>query len=138
MNRSAIIVCERLVGVPFAKGGRSYAAADCWGLLRLAYRDMLGIELPILGVAADSDRSLVERQVTADQWQAVEPGHEQPGDVVTLRADGWPAHVGMVVGGRRMLHVVEGASSRIERYDSRIWTSRIDGFYRHPRRAAVR
>jgi murein DD-endopeptidase len=37
---------DQFVGIPYVAHGRDYAGADCWGLLYLFYRDVLGVQIP--------------------------------------------------------------------------------------------
>ncbi len=72
-------VPHRLVGIPFIAGGRGWDGCDCWGLLLLAYREVLGIELPSYDRAGAGD---VPRAIVEGAWQEVVPPHlELAGDV---------------------------------------------------------
>ena len=37
---------DKLIGVPYVKGGSDYKGVDCYGLIKLYYNDMLNIQLP--------------------------------------------------------------------------------------------
>jgi len=124
-----LTVPPHLIGIPFLLGGRTSAGCDCWGLLWLAYGELLDISLPSL---APGDVDAVELAKTA--WRQLPPGAEAAGDVLLFRVQGWPGHVGLAVGRRRMLHVSEGTTSRVERYDTPVWLPRLEGAYRHPQR----
>jgi hypothetical protein len=60
------------------------------------------------------------------------PGDELPLDLVLLRVP-HPTHVGMVAGGRLMLHIQRATgTARLERYDLAPWgADRVEGFYRY-------
>jgi cell wall-associated NlpC family hydrolase len=126
---AGLAVPARLVGIPFVTGGRGLGGCDCWGLLRLAYAELLGIELPRLDL---DPPPAVEEQVQEQGWIKVSLYAERPGDVLAIRVDGWPVHVAMVAAPALMLHTTEGACSRLERYRTPLWRHRIQGVYRHP------
>jgi uncharacterized protein YijF (DUF1287 family) len=53
------------------------------------------------------------------------------GDIVVLRLNGRPWHVGLMVDKCVMLTIDRGTSSCLERLDSPRWKGRLDGFYRY-------
>ena len=123
----------RYVGIPFADHGRDASGCDCWGLVRLFYREQLGIELSDLGPTyRDTTDAGGMRRVYDDQlacWRPVKT--PAPGDAVVLKVRGEPVHVGVVVDRRRMLHVESGTDAVVERFDGALWAPRLIGFYRH-------
>lgn len=123
----------KYVGIPFADHGRGASGCDCWGLVRLFYRQELGIELSDLGPSyRDTTDAAGMRLVHADQlacWRRVHA--PQPGDVALLNVLGAPVHVGVMLDRRRMLHVQRGIDAAIERIDGPLWRNRLEGFYRH-------
>jgi hypothetical protein len=125
------------IGIPYLSGGRDRAGSDCWGLVRLVYREQYGIDLPSYG-EIDYDAANIAQTAGLiadhrDQWQDVQD--PCAGDVVLLRIEGYPAHVGVMIDATRMLHVHrDGLTSCIERLDGGSWRHRIEGYYRHAER----
>lgn len=126
------------VGIPFAPHGRTRDACDCWGLAQLAYREQFGVELPAYDAgyanAGRDDAADLARLIEAGRvaWREVPAGHERVGDLILLRLWNRPMHIGIVIGGKRMLHACEGVGTAVERYDGRAWQAKVVGFYRHP------
>ena len=121
----------RSVGVPFVEHGRDYDGLDCWGLVWIAYRDVLGIHLPSLSESYDKVRDWKGLRelflVTRNEWRKV--ACPSTGDVAAIYRRGIPIHFGLVIqGGRRILHVEEG----IETVHEPISRFRIEGTYRQP------
>lgn len=122
------------VGIPYRHNADDRGGADCWGLVRLVYREEMGIELESHGgvYPDDSEKS---RQAAAqaalrerERW--IKVTHPKPYDVLLLRVMGVPVHVGIVVDARSFLHVMKGTQSIIEPIYSAHWRKRIDGFFR--------
>ena len=121
------------IGVPFRDGGCGRSGADCWGLVRLVYRERFGIALPgpVVDVSA-LERAAIEPALDLTReafWEAADD--PRPGDVVSLRIGGAESHVGLVATPGRMLHVLEGGHAVIETYTSRRWKERVCGVYRY-------
>lgn len=123
------------VGLPWAFAGRSRAGVDCWGLLWLIYRDVLGIQ--ITSYAQETTDAPEREQIAAlmagelvkSPWRPVE--QEQPFDMVIFRRAGIDSHVGIVVSPGRMLHITHDTESRVERFDQGRWKSKLLGIRRH-------
>lgn len=120
---------DNLVGIPWCAGGRTRDGADCLGLVQIAYRELLAIELPEHPNAHPADHDAVRREVATakETWTRIED--PQPFDVVLLRERPW--HLGLVVGRSLMLHMPEGLSSKVESFATGRHAARIEGFYRH-------
>ena len=127
----------RAIRVPFMDKGRDWDAWDCWGMVYVFHRDVLRVALPSYTEhyqdAGDSPktrkalRDLIAASMGA--WQRI--GTPEPGDVVLLNIGGRPIHVGLAIGGGRMLHTERKIDTVIERLASPMWAKRIEGFYRH-------
>lgn len=125
---------ERFVGIPYVPHGRSYEGADCWGILFLYYRDVLGTPVPAYSAEMDAREfkhgAIAPLMATEREklWQQVET--PQPGDGVLMRAGRHDSHVGVFLGQGRMLHSEGPDPSVIDRIGDMRWRNRISGFYR--------
>ncbi len=124
---------ERAVrrAVPFRPLGRSWQGWDCWGLVWLLHREVLDIALPSYTARYDGadDWAALDALIRAELSRYRRLAAPQPGAVAVLRIGGRYAHVGVVTGSGRMLHVLRGARTCCERYDGPVWAKRLDGFY---------
>lgn len=126
---------DRFVGIPYLDKGRSIVGVDCWGLLRMVFRELRGIELPSYSerYVTGADRRAMARLIAGelDDWHEVPAGQEQSFDGVLMREGKYPRHIGVVTQPGMLLHVEQGETSRIERYRSGILAGRIVGFFRY-------
>jgi len=107
----AISYAQQQLGKPYLWGGTGPEAFDCSGLMMMAYR-AAGITIP---------------RTSEVQWTwgpQIQPGHEQPGDLVFfVGSDGTPTspgHVGMVLGKGMMIEAEQtGVPIHIVRYSDR-------------------
>jgi probable lipoprotein NlpC len=126
----------KYVGLPWLEKGRDVAGVDCWGLLRLVYADVLGIELPsydeaYASVTERDEVAALTGQAKNAPWIPVTKGEEVQFDMLVFRRGRWGSHVGLVVNQGLMLHISEGLSSFVQSYDSGQWRHRLTGIYRH-------
>jgi cell wall-associated NlpC family hydrolase len=132
-----MINVRRYIGLPFADHGRDWDGCDCYGLVRLVYREEWGIELPSL---AGDYASALEREDVAALLSTGRPAWAMPvatpaqGDVVVLRrggeAKGQGSHLGIVLEPGLMLHIHRHTSAVCERFDGMIWRHRVEGYLR--------
>ena len=124
------------VAVPFKEHGRDINGCDCWGLVRLVYKEQLDIWLPDRldyenTKAFDQTSALVSTYKASGYWKEIPKGQQQDYDVVVLKINSLPCHVGVVCdGGKSFLHVIEGANSVIDRLSGLRWGGRIDSYWR--------
>lgn len=127
----------RYVGLPWQCMGRSRAGIDCWGLVWLAFRECLSVELPSY---EENYASLVERRELAallsseagrGSWQPIDAGDERDFDVATFRQGRLESHVGLIVGRGSMLNITETTLSHIARIDAGYWQPRLIGVFRY-------
>jgi cell wall-associated NlpC family hydrolase len=105
---TAITYARQQIGKPYVWGATGPDAFDCSGLVMMAYR-AAGISIP---------------RTSQQQWlwgPRVQPGHEEPGDLVFFAgSDGTPAapgHVGLVIGKNLMVEAyATGFALRISQF----------------------
>jgi len=119
--------------VPYLNRGRTKTGLDCWGLVRMIYRDELGIYLGNLDGYSDSENEEEVGNVivseSSDNW--IETTSPKPLDVVVLRLASKPCHVGVVIGGGDFIHALRGRGVTVGRLSGVLWRNRIHAFYRY-------
>lgn len=92
----------RMVGVPWRRWRSDFEAVDCFGLIVLYFREVLGISL---GDVPETD--IATGFAAARGWEQCD--RAEPGAVgfMTWR-HGAPTHCGIVLPGGRLLHAQEG------------------------------
>lgn len=114
------------VGLPYREGGDTRTGVDCYGLLRLVYRERLGLYLDDAAGVCDGE------------WRRVPAGSRLAlWDALLFNIAGQPAHCAIALENSEMLHIVRGGTSCVERFTSMKWISRIEGIYRHCRAQQV-
>lgn len=103
------------IGIPFADRGRDRSGCDCWGLVRLVYAERCGIDLPSY---LDGYRDIADGEglargmaVMLPDWRASDPVEFA---VPLIRFHQGRLHVGILVDGRRMLHVERAKLACVE------------------------
>lgn len=122
---------SRYIGIPFKDGGRDFSGLDCWGLVRLAWKEEEGVLMPDMG---DEYSSAFERgdvcglfgKYTAQDWnEDVTKEPRRPLDVLVFSFGMLELHAGLWVAPGEMLHVMQGMETCVERYDTFKWKRRL-------------
>lgn len=127
---------DKYVGLPFADLGRDVQGVDCYGLLRLIYRDELAIELPsYVGSYVCSDEQaevakLLGEAAVEGPW-CRNTDAPRPFDVLLFRQGRFNSHLGIAVTHGHMIHVQGEDQAKIERFKDPRWNSRLNGCYYH-------
>lgn len=120
---------NKYIGIPYKMMGCSMKGCDCWGLVRLVYKNEFGIDIPsvTIDMTDHANMELIPMGLDA-MWDKTD--NPQPGDVINFHVLGHDQHVGIVTAPGQMLHVFDnGHTSCIETYTSRKWKNRIAGIY---------
>jgi len=123
---------DKYIGLRYKDNGRDIDGIDCWGLVRLYYKEELNIDLPSY---VDEYNGSYDTNVTRaislykDSWNKTTT--PAPGDVVLFNIYGEPAHVGIYVGNNKFLHCREGRDSVVESLANIKWNKRLEGIYKY-------
>lgn len=126
------------VGLPYKLHGRDRTGLDCWGLVRLVYKEQQLIELPSFASEYSASTPAIAAEAIArcnEGWEVSETPGE--GDVVLFRITGSAAHVGVLINDSEFLHAREGSDSCIEKLSSPKWKTRVEGIYKYTPSVAV-
>ena len=130
------VFVNKVLCMPFVARGRDYEGGDCWAVVWLFYRDVLGRDLPAYDTgyatagASDVDRSMVGRIMIRERVKYEQTDAPRLGDVVLLRCSGRACHVGVMIDDRQFLHIEDRRGATVERLTSPIWQRRCEGIYR--------
>lgn len=127
-------VAHRLIGIPFVDGGRDTSGMDCWGLARETMK-RFGKNVPDFTVSCFDTvviNSLYDGERVKWSWTKVDM--PEPGDLAVMNLDPLSPtmiqHVGVYVGGGRVLHTLEKRESHLIRIDDPYWSRKIKAWYR--------
>lgn len=121
------------VGLPYESKGIG-PGFDCWTIYKHIFKHERGIVIP------DNDNDYINAndiesvhkyfENSKDDWIAlIKP---ETYCLIMMNIAGEPVHVGMCLDNEYMIHTLEGHNSAIERYTSKKWNRRIEGFYKWP------
>lgn len=110
---SEIDFIKKMVGVKWVDRSCTFDAADCWGLVVLYYRHVLGIELHHAEGYESGDDFITCHEGVGWQWSVTES--KQSGCMVTFYQSGNPSHVGIYLSNGKILHSRgEGGCVRVD------------------------
>ena len=95
------------VGIPWLKGGYDKSGAECWGLVILTLREVLGVHVKEYNgsKACGAELScIIDGETNSTRWHQI--ARPQPGSLAVMydKKTGRPNHVGVFVGNGNILH----------------------------------
>jgi cell wall-associated NlpC family hydrolase len=123
---------NKFVGIPFIDGGDSYDGADCYGLIRLYYRDELGIEIPNFDIGAYETKRVFWNFISeiSKNWKFIK--EPEKNCVAAMSHDAnhpkIVQHFGVYLGEKQILHTLENIGSHVVNLAE--YRYFIKGFYR--------
>ena len=123
---------NKYIGLPYAANGRDESGIDCWGLVRLFYKQEYDIELPSYieeYAGAYDTRILGMMDLYKNNWAQV--AQPEVGSVIVFNILGEPFHVGIYIGDDKFIHARDGMDSVVESVNSPRWAKRIEGYYKY-------
>ncbi|MBQ2594461.1 MAG: C40 family peptidase [Candidatus Riflebacteria bacterium] len=125
---------SRFIGIPFKVGGEDFEGCDCWGLVKLYFKQVLDIDIPDYRV----DESLIKEEISDklieklkdnSPWEMIDK--PEPNCVVLLALGrDYINHAGVYVGRGQMLHAYSTSNSCIVNIDSPTWSYMVKGYVR--------
>lgn len=104
----------KYIGLPFVDGGRDFKGVDCWGLVRLVFKNELDVDIPSYGDISAVELSKVAREIAQESvrepWLPV-IGPIQVFDVAVMHKRRAPIHVGIMTGPNQLLHIEKSTSA---------------------------
>ena len=131
------ILARRFLGIPFRANGRGRGGLDCYGLVWLAYRYTLEIEIPSYSGKYDGTHdatipALIARASQEPEWVEIGPNEVcQNGDVLVFRIQGQLRHCGIALDNQMMIHIEANTNVTQARFRDNVWGPRLAGRYRH-------
>lgn len=124
---------NKYIGIPFKDGGRDSNGLDCWGLVRLIYKDEYNISLPSFNThySTVDDTERLEELISQYKEGWIEANSPDEGCVVLFKTMGSITHVGVLINKNQFLHINEGTNVTIESLDSTRWNKRVIGYYKY-------
>ncbi len=123
---------NKYIGIPYKDKGRDLDGIDCWGLVRLVYKQEYNISLPSFSdeyIQQDVDRIQDLISQYKEGWEPLDSPEE--GCVVLFRVLGTESHIGVAVNSTHFLHAREGQDSAVESFSSPHWNKRIIGYFKY-------
>lgn len=123
---------NKYIGIPFLDKGRDTDGIDCWGLVRLVYKQEYNIDLPSFSSDYEADDTERMRDLFAqykEGWEQIDEPVE--GCIVLFNILGVESHMGIAISSAHFLHARDKYTSAIESFDSVSWRNRITGFYKY-------
>lgn len=119
----------KYIGIPFVDGGRDLNGLDCWGLVKLIYKEQYNIDLPEYYISAMATVSITaEMRAEEHKWIKLEQPEAPCLVVINLTCGPWADHVGVYLGVGKFIHCYKRSGVVIDRLSH--WQSRIIGYYK--------
>ena len=124
---------NKYIGIPFVDGGRDESGADCWGLTKILYLDLFGVELPDYTVSAMDTLSVIDSMERDKKlWHKIE--RPEIGSLVTMaihpKHQHMTNHVGVYVGKGMFIHTQARTGCILTKLNDLAYSPRITGFFR--------
>jgi probable lipoprotein NlpC len=125
---------DKYIKIPFVEKGRDESGSDCWGLVRLIYKNELGIDLPSYDWTYNNtlERKNIAAQIEENKKHSwVISDNPKEFDVILLSVGGSPMHVGVITKKNHMIHCSKDINTCHVPYNNLAWRNKIKGVFRY-------
>lgn len=131
---------SKYVGIPFKDYGRDpvkNGGVDCYGLVSYILKNEFSINVNLyedLSYIEDNPQKTADNIIKISQnkteWVDISLDEVKEGDVILMKLQGLPVHLGLALNNIEMIHVFQGANTVIENFRNHKWRHRIWGVKR--------
>lgn len=107
--------CDMYVGTPWVNRGESLDGIDCWGLVLQSFREIDGVELPVISGYNDPLTQTEDAVTPSDLKQFKEAQPTNGAIMCIFNNKGQMMHVGRCLNGR-IIHATESLGVRVGTY----------------------
>lgn len=122
------------IGVPYKDKGRDLKGCDCFGLVKLYYKNELGIIIPDVAITADQPRRIFANFLNEISQHWKETLIPEKGCVIAMAVnENHPklvTHFAVMLNERQVLHTLNKKGSHIVKIDDPTIKTFIKGFYK--------
>ena len=124
---------SKFIGIPFVSKGRSFNGCDCYGLVKLYYKEILNIDIPETIITAEQPRRTFANYLNeiSKNWTATTPAKNV---VVAMSVNAehpnLVTHFAVMIDDKRFIDTRENMSSYLTSIDDERIKNQIKGFYK--------
>lgn len=124
---------SKFIGIPFVSKGRSFNGCDCYGLVKLYYKEILNIDIPETIITAEQPRRTFANYLNeiSKNWIATTPAKNV---VVAMSVNAehpnLVTHFAVMIDDKRFIDTRENMSSYLTSIDDEKIKNQIKGFYK--------
>jgi cell wall-associated NlpC family hydrolase len=134
---------DKYIGIPFKEGGRDpNKGLDCFGLIKLVYKEEFEIDLPDYNIHYSKTNDKVSHKKDMQEldkyienaisvWEDIKNLNNEPEDydAVLIRLQGYVIHIGIFVRPNMILHCYDGIDVVLEKIEPK-WANHIEKIIR--------
>ncbi len=128
-----MIELEKYIGIPFVDKGRTLDGADCYGIVKLYYKEFLNIDIEEIIANPDNAKSCFVKYLDQISRNWKQENHAVKNSVVAMSTNpqhpNMITHFGVMIDDKRMLHTFKNVQCHVICIDNPIIKTQIKGFY---------
>jgi cell wall-associated NlpC family hydrolase len=123
----------KYIGIPYIEKGRTLKGCDCYGLVKLYYKNELGISIPDSNTCAKTPRRTLAvylEQISKNWEETTAQKNAVVAMCLNVNHPKMVTHFGVMIDENTMLHTYENTNSHIISIDHITVKNQIKGFYK--------